>query len=402
MDVIADSLHLKDQPRPPRDPSAVQGGDLTHLPNGLISLDLGLCTNRLGPPPAAIRAVHDFLDDHPDRLMPPAYEAPQPPYRAERRYLQAFATWLGVDERHMLAGRGVTEFLVILGRLLRLCRVAVVTPEYTETMRIFSYAHFEHPDNPAQDTPTARLNRVHRALDSHDYVILSNPSNPLGHYIPREQLLEACAQHPYSVLIVDEEYVAFQGEGLSLAGAEAANLVVLQSTGKTFGITATRAGMLWTRHTRLHQAVDGELLSWPLSLLDIILATAALEDSTWLPPVLEQINSDGRQMERLLIDCFGPAVVPSGIHYRFVHLPDPYPVLEHLHTHGISARLFTAAPRGCVPGLRLAAPNTTEEFGQLHAALASLPAAARSGAVAPHRPPYAGKWVLEPLPRGVM
>ncbi|MBL1120720.1 hypothetical protein JK364_51950 [Streptomyces sp. 110] len=35
----------------PRDPNAVQGGDLTHLPDGAITLNLSLCTNWLGPPP---------------------------------------------------------------------------------------------------------------------------------------------------------------------------------------------------------------------------------------------------------------------------------------------------------------------------------------------------------------
>ncbi|TLS46147.1 hypothetical protein FE633_11470 [Streptomyces montanus] len=133
--------HTSAPRRPTVDPSAVQGGDLTHLPDGLITLNLSLCTNRLGPPPAAVEALQNFLASGADRLMPP-------PYQAERRYVQAVAHWLGVDERHMIAGRGVTEFLMILARLLSLSRVAVVTPEYTMTMRHFHYAHFEHPDDP--------------------------------------------------------------------------------------------------------------------------------------------------------------------------------------------------------------------------------------------------------------
>ncbi|MFJ2627680.1 aminotransferase class I/II-fold pyridoxal phosphate-dependent enzyme [Streptomyces sp. NPDC087532] len=357
-----------------RDPSEVQGGDLTHLPHGLITLDLGLCTNRLGPPPAAIAALHDFLDDHAHRLMPPPYETPRPPYRADRRYLQAFADRLDVDEQDMLAGRGVTEFLVILARLLRLSNVAVITPEYTETMRRFSYADFHGPADGVKDTVDMRLQRLRLAMRTYNYVVLSNPSNPLGHYIPRVQLLQACLDNPHSVLIVDEEYIAFQGTtALSLAGADVTNLVVLQSTGKTYGMTGTRAGMLWTRHTRLRQAVQDELPSWPLSLLDIILATAALQDSTWLPGVLTQINADGRRLQDLLTASFGAAAVsPADIHYRYVHLSDPYPALDHLHAHGISARLFTRTPRGSVPGLRLAAPSTEAEFKQLATALEAL------------------------------
>ncbi|MEW1548366.1 aminotransferase class I/II-fold pyridoxal phosphate-dependent enzyme [Streptomyces tsukubensis] len=356
-----------------RDPSRVQGGDLTHLPDGLITLNLSLCTNPLGPPPAAVIALQRFLDHDAHRLMPPPYEAPRPPYRADRLYLQAFADRLGVDEQHMLPGRGVTEFLVILARLLRPSRVAVITPEYTETMKRFAYADFHGPADGIRDTPDLRLRRLRHAMRTHDYVVLSNPSNPLGHYLPRAELIRACQDHPGTVLIADEEYIEFQGPGLSLAGADVTNLVVLQSTGKTYGITATRAGMLWTRNLRLRQLVGDELPSWPLSLLDITLATAALRDDTWLPPVLGRINAAARRMHSLLAGRFGPAAANSDIHYRFVHLDNPYPVLEHLHAHGISARLFTSTAPGSVPGLRLMAPTTETEFGQLRTVLDTLP-----------------------------
>ncbi|MER5615919.1 aminotransferase class I/II-fold pyridoxal phosphate-dependent enzyme [Streptomyces sp. NPDC002215] len=355
------------------DPSAVQGGDLTRLPEGMITLDLGLCTNRLGPPPAAVATLQDFLDRHADRLMPPPYEAPYRPFRAERLYLDAFATRLGIDDLDMHAGRGVTEFLVILARLLRKARVAVITPEYTETMRRFSYADFLGPAEAVTDTPAARAERMHTAMGTYDYVILSNPSNPLGHYIPRDELLTACRAHPATVLIVDEEYIQFQPGARSIAGASADNVIALQSTGKTYGITGTRAGMLWTRNRRLHQAVADQLPTWPLSLLDITLATAALTDDTWFPATLARIHPTARRLENLLTRRFGTAVAPADVHYRFLHLPDPQPLLEHLHTHGITARLFTSATRGTAPGLRLAAPTTEAEFTQLQQALDSLP-----------------------------
>ncbi|MFE0773322.1 aminotransferase class I/II-fold pyridoxal phosphate-dependent enzyme [Streptomyces sp. NPDC058861] len=355
------------------DPSQVQGGDLTRLPEGMITLDLSLCTNRLGPPPAAVAALKDFLDHHASRLMPPPYEAPHRPFRAERRYLDAFADHLGTDEQDMLAGRGVTEFLLILARLLHGARVAVITPEYTETMRRFSYADFIGPDDTARDTPAARAERVRTAMRTHDFVILSNPSNPLGHFVARDELLAACRAHPGCVLIVDEEYIQFQPGAPTIAGASADNLLVLQSTGKTFGITGTRAGMLWTRSSRLRKAVADQLPTWPLSLLDITLATAALRDDAWFPAALARIHPAAHRLYNLLAERFGSAVAPADVHYRFLHLPDPHPVLQHLHTHGTTARLFTTATRGAAPGLRLTAPSTEAEFGQLQHALDTLP-----------------------------
>ncbi|MGZ2361696.1 aminotransferase class I/II-fold pyridoxal phosphate-dependent enzyme [Streptomyces sp. 372A] len=343
----------------------------------MITLDLSLCTNRLGPPPAAVAALQEFLDHHASQLMPPPYEAPHRPFRAERLYLDAFANRLGADEHHMLAGRGVTEFLVILARILHGARVAVITPEYTETMRRFSYADFIGPKDTAGDTSGDRADRMHAAMQTHEFVVLSNPSNPLGHFIERDELLAGCRAHPACVLIVDEEYIQFQPGAPSTAGASADNLIVLQSTGKTYGITGTRAGMLWTRNSRLHQAVADQLPTWPLSLLDITLATAALGDETWFPTKLALIHPAGRRLQNLLTRHFGTATAPADVHYRFVHSPDPRPLLEHLHTHGITARLFTSTTPGTAPGLRLVAPSTEPEFIQLQRALDTLPSRLR-------------------------
>ncbi|NEA20749.1 hypothetical protein [Streptomyces halstedii] len=84
---------------------------------------------------------------------------------------------------------GVTEFLVLLARPPRTSRVAVITPEYTETMRFFSYADFHARTDDVRDTPGLRLKRLWAAMRTHDHVVLSNPSNPLGHYLPRAQLI---------------------------------------------------------------------------------------------------------------------------------------------------------------------------------------------------------------------
>ncbi|MFE0061390.1 aminotransferase class I/II-fold pyridoxal phosphate-dependent enzyme [Streptomyces sp. NPDC059003] len=351
-----------------RDPSRVQGGDLTDLPEGAITLDLSICSNRFGPPPEAIAALADLITRQPDSLTPP-------PYRAQTPYLEAFARRLHTDTRHMLAGCGVTEFLAALARLLTDRRVAVITPEYTGTLEYFAYADFLSADPGVQDTPEMRFQRTREAMMAYEYVVLSNPSNPLGHYIPRNDLLRVCthSQHRGATLIVDEEYIAFQGNGRSLAGTDLSNLVVLQSTGKANGMPGTRAGMLWTRDTHLRGDVQRLLLPW-LYLLDITAATAALQDNAWLPGTLAKIKSDAQRLQQLLQGRFGARVSPADIHYRFVHLDNPYPAHRHLLNYRINTRLFSGDEAGTVPGLRLAAPSTEEEFDQVQAALETLTA----------------------------
>lgn len=364
-----------------------QGGDLTHT-GRRITLDLSVCSNRLGPPQSAVQALVDFATHRHRELSPP-------PYGAHQTYLAAYAAHLAVEEPHLLCGRGVTEFLLLLARHLHGEDVALITPEYTETMRRFGFATF-YPSTERHDSPAHRLERLHQAMARHRYVVLSNPNNPLGLYTHSADLLEAIHRYPQCTLVVDEEYTEFQGPGLSLAGADADNLVVLASTGKTYGITGTRAGIMWTRNAALHRAVQLHLPAWPLSLLDITVATAALNDQAWARSTLPRIRRDAQQLEQLLSERFGSAVVPSGIHYRFVHLQEPETAAEHLEEHGIAVRTFDGEVRGRVAGIRVMAPASADEFDLLRKATLRVPGQSRRRTVA--GVPYRGKSVLEPAP----
>lgn len=63
----------------PRHPACLPGGDLTVSRPGEISLDLSICSNRLGPPPSALAKLQSFLQERPGDLAPP-------PYGTEKRY----------------------------------------------------------------------------------------------------------------------------------------------------------------------------------------------------------------------------------------------------------------------------------------------------------------------------
>ncbi|MFJ2218272.1 aminotransferase class I/II-fold pyridoxal phosphate-dependent enzyme [Streptomyces sp. NPDC101062] len=355
--------------------TASEAAPLNSLLSEVLQNRLDVCANPLGPPPDAVRALIGYAQNKSAELVPPPYEREHPPYTGHRMYLTAYAQHLGdsalADD--MIAGQGVTGFLVILAELLREEPTAVITPEYTGTLELFSYADFEHAEL-GSDTAARRLERVHRAMSSHRFVVLSNPNNPLGHYIARADLEKVCAQNPGSTLIVDEEYIEFQGAGLTLIGASLHNLVVLQSTGKTYGITGTRAGIMWTRNQSLRAHVESRTArKWPLSILDAVVATAALEDEAWLSRSMEHIGVSSRRLEQLLREHFGNDVAPgSAIHYRFVWLNGegtPDRVASHMRRFGVEVRPFDGSLRGSHPGMRLRTPVNEEEFSRLGRAL---------------------------------
>ncbi|MTD55433.1 aminotransferase class I/II-fold pyridoxal phosphate-dependent enzyme [Amycolatopsis pithecellobii] len=321
-----------------------QGGDLRGLA-GEIYLDLSTCVNLFGPPPAVQEVLRE-LDVQ--RLRPHPYEA-EPLFRA------SYAEYLAVDAALLVPGRGITEFIHILTRLLPRDRIAVATPDYTDSIR--HVVNHLPPPRGEIDTVAARLERIAAGMARYDYVILSNPNNPLGLHIPVSELAEVCRMHPQSTLVVDEAYVDFLGgERQSMTSTELSNVVVLTSPNKVLGIAGIRTGAMWTRDPRLRHAVAGERLNWPLSFLDSTVAIAALQDSSWVERTRARLLANANILEDLLDRRFDGVVKGTPVHYRFVASEYPERDHEELVQSGVVVRAFGVNQPGRAPGLRITAP----------------------------------------------
>ncbi|MFD9867530.1 aminotransferase class I/II-fold pyridoxal phosphate-dependent enzyme [Streptomyces niveus] len=347
-----------------------QGGDLTGL-ESKITLDLSLCANPYGPAPAARKAV-DSLD---------FAELVRPPYDAAGQFLDACAKELGVDAAQLIPGRGVTEFITLSSQILAAKKpeggrqpVAVVTPEYSGTVTAFDYADLIGPSPEAPPSAKAREALVDRAMETHQVVVLSNPSNPEGLYIDAEQLLSIAVGHPTSLLIVDESYVAFQRDARTLAGADVDNLVVWQSIGKTYGLVGLRAGIMWTRHQQLTKDIRKYVPTWPLTLPTTVASVAALADTDWRDDTLRRIRTDAYLAEILLGQLFGASRISGSVHFRFVRLDNPAPVAAHLEAQGIAVRTFDGTLPGHPSGIRVLSPTNAAQRDRLSDAVNSCPA----------------------------
>jgi histidinol-phosphate aminotransferase len=340
-----------------------QGGDLRDLPRHTDYLDLSTCANRYGPPDTVRSALRE--------IDPVALRAH--PYDAEARFLSAYADYLGTQERLLAVGRGITEFIQILGRILPAERVAVITPDYTETVAAFP-RHLG-PAKDHLDTPASRLLRIERAMRQFDYVVASNPNNPLGVYVPRDDLARLCAAYPRCTLVLDEAYIDFVGGGqdLSLVHSELDNLVVLRSPNKIFGIAGVRVGTLWTRHAAIMAAVRSAVPSWPISYTDAHVAVSALKSAAWAGQTREKLRVTALEMESMLVSAFGAGIRTVPVHFRFVPTTEPRRIWRELLSSGVVVRAFRAGDPSRIPGIRVAAP-VAAELPKLRSALSSLAA----------------------------
>ena len=229
-----------------------QGGD----PSRGVDMDLSTCVNRYGPAPAAIAALHSIS----------AADILLHPYDAAEKLVDLYRWATGVRGGAMIAGRGASEFIWAMGRELDHADVHVPLPAYTDYLKAFPGRGFSLA---GEQIPS--LEQVDAALDKGGLVIVSNPHNPTGTLLDPKGLIAAADAHPDATLVVDESYMGFTPDPIrwSAIGRDVANLVVLRSTSKFYGIAAMRAGVAWCAdHERLKR-LFGQQENWGLSGVDV-------------------------------------------------------------------------------------------------------------------------------------
>lgn len=333
-----------------------QGGDAAA---GTL-LDLSSCVNPYGPAPAALAVLRDLapevLRDH--------------PYRAAAALEDLYRRRLAQPEGELVATRGASEAIAHLATALAGRSVALPLPTYTEYLRYFSVDH----RIAARGDRSHSVDQLDRAAASADVVVLSNPHNPTGTLLPMGELASLFAQHPRCTFVVDESYADFLAlpNECSAVHSGAANVVVIRSPTKFFGLGGVRAGAIWTADPQLAATVRSLRTTWPISMIDVELVRAAFDDMTWADEQRALLHDDAQWLDDVLRSLPDIDVVPAPLHFRLVldaaegATADLHAALAH---HGIHVRKLEVAHGVGTPALRISAPRASDR-PMLAAALA--------------------------------
>lgn len=176
------------------------------------------------------------------------YPEPQP-----RALVARMAELYGVSPQRVLVGRGSDEAIDLLLRVF--CRAGqdsvVVTPPtfgfYQVAARIQGAAVIEVPL--AHDTFALLAEQVIAAGKRAKIVFLCSPNNPTGNLLDETALMQVCeALEGEALVVVDEAYVEFSGRASFTARLDGfANLVILRTLSKSYGLAGARLGSLVAR-----------------------------------------------------------------------------------------------------------------------------------------------------------
>ena len=322
--------------------------------------DLGAARQLFPAAPEPFIDLSTGINPFPYPLPPlgPALFARLPePAAIERLAAIAAAAYGAPSAAHAVAAAGVQALLPHVFALAAPGRAAVLAPTYAEHARVAALTGHQVRD-------VARI----ADLAGADLGILVNPNNPDGRIIARPDLLALADTLAPGLLVVDEAFMDVAPADTGLASdAGRANLVVLRSFGKFFGLAGVRLGFALAAPP-IAARLRAVLGPWAVSGPALAVGTAALADAAWIAATRARLAVAARRLDDLL-GTAGLQVAGGTALFRLVHAPDAAQVFDQLGRAGIFVRRFAEQPGW----LRFGLPGDEAAWQRLAAALGSAP-----------------------------
>lgn len=233
----------------------------------------------------------------------------------------------GVHQEHILVGNGAAELIKCLMERLH-GKTGFIRPTFEE------YPNRYDREESVIFTPQNE-NLSYTAEDLIAYfegtgietIVLVNPDNPTGNYIPKGEVLRLadwCKERNIR-LLVDESFVDFADEEDSTLIAEEIigayrNLVVMKSISKCYGVPGIRLGILVSADEQMIGEMKKEVAIWNINSFGEFYMQIEEKYKKDYAQALEKIRKVRRQYMEDLSKIDGLRVVPSQANYVMVEL----------------------------------------------------------------------------------
>ena len=255
---------------------------------------------------------------------------------------QALADFLRCEKQQIILGNGSNELLNIITATFADQQDAIVYSEYafsdyelaslgiSQLTKKVPAKHFGHDLTAmletVNDTPNCKI------------VIITNPNNPTGTLLAKDDIIKFINKLPVDVLVViDEAYIEF-APSMSCVNLteEFDNLIVLRSFSKAYGLAALRIGYAVTSES-IAEILNYTRQSFNTSTLAHAAATAAIKDTHFLTQYLA-FNQEQKQALYDGFDTLGLAYVKSATNFVMVNVSDGMEIYQKLVAQGVVVR----------------------------------------------------------------
>ncbi len=248
----------------------------------------------------------------------------------------------GVPPRNIFLGNGSDEAIDILFRSF--CNpgadnVILVPPTYGMYEVSANINDVETRKVNLTDEYQLNLDRIAEAIDKNTKLIfICSPNNPTGNSINREDI-ETLLTNFKGLVVVDEAYINFSRQKTFIQElTEYANLVVLQTLSKAWGLAALRVGMAFASE-EIIEVMNKVKPPYNINEASQQLALQALQN---VEQVNQWIKDTLTERDQLVLNLkafdFVLDIYPSDANFILVKTTDAKGIYNYLVSHGIIVR----------------------------------------------------------------
>jgi len=171
-------------------------------------------------------------------------------------------------QEQIVVGNGAAELINALSLVLK-GKVGIINPSFNEYAERFEAIGVE-TFVPKNENYAYSINELKDFSKSVEQLLLINPDNPSGHFIPIDEVLDL-TQYLAGAgkkLILDESFIDFSSQGPknTLITEEVLekypNLIIIKSISKSYGIPGFRLGVLVSSDMQLMKEVRSKISIW--------------------------------------------------------------------------------------------------------------------------------------------
>ncbi|MBO5378284.1 MAG: aminotransferase class I/II-fold pyridoxal phosphate-dependent enzyme [Ruminiclostridium sp.] len=233
----------------------------------------------------------------------------------------------GVFQEHILVGNGAAELIKSIMEKTT-GRIGFIKPTFEEyPNRYNNESVIFVPDN-TDLSYTAKDLMDFYADKNIGTLVLINPDNPSGNYIPYNDLLSLikwCSDKNIRI-IVDESFCDFADEGKTLINEDVINqfrnLIIIKSISKSYGVPGLRLGILVSADNKLVSEMKKDVAIWNINSIGEFYMQIAEKYNADYTASLEKLRNTRRLFVESLSEIQEIRVIPSQANYLLVELTD--------------------------------------------------------------------------------
>jgi len=276
----------------------------------------------------------------------------------------------GVHQENILVGNGAAELIKSLMGFLD-GSVGFIRPTFEEYPNRYDKRNSVDyiPDNADYSYTADDLMKYFDDKDIHNLIVI-NPDNPSGNYIPKKDLLRLIdwSKQKGIKLVIDESFVDFADELDSTIIEQdilSANphLFVMKSISKSYGVPGLRLGVLVSGDTQIIEKMKKDVAIWNINSFGEFYMQIEEKYKKDYAAALVRIRAERARFQDELAKIEGVRVIPSQANYVMVELEEgisPKELLKKLLIrHNLLIKELTTKTNGR-NYLRLAVRNTSD------------------------------------------